>query len=269
MRIDGSVIVLTGASRGIGRCLAVEFARRGGVLVLVARQSEALTEALSAVRESSPDSIAIPTDVTQREAVESMVAEAFGRFGRVDVLVNNAGRGHFGPFLEVAPDALDAAMKVNFWGAVYCMRAVVPHMFERRRGVILNMGAVDGKFGIAGGTVGCSSKFAIVGLSEALHLELRPRGVKVLLFNPGPVDTEAFREEWAGAPARWGTMSPERVSRAIVRSIERERPEVTLPRMLGLAVRLRHLAPSVFRWFVARAVPASAWGEADRSLRRG
>ena len=139
MEIDGAVVVLTGASRGIGRCTALELARRGAVPVLVARQSDALAETLSAVRDVRPECLAIPTDITSRNAVASMIEETMARFGRVDVLVNNAGKGAFGPFLEMAPDRIEEAMQLNFWGAVFCIHSVLPHMLARGRGVILNV----------------------------------------------------------------------------------------------------------------------------------
>jgi hypothetical protein len=267
MKIDGAVVVLTGASRGIGRSTAVGLARKGAIPVLVARQSNALVETLAEVRDLSPQGLAIPTDITKRDAVVSMIGKTVGRFGRVDVLINNAGRGAFGPFLEVAPDRLEQAMQLNFWGAIFCIHAVLPQMLAQRSGLILNVGAIDGKFGLAGDTVGVSTKFALVGLSEALHLELKPHGVKVALVNPGAVDTEAFQADFAAAPGmtRWTAASPERVARAIIRAVETEPAEVMVPSYLNLAVYLRHFAPALFRWLAARVIPPPSGSSGDKS----
>jgi hypothetical protein len=195
MKISGTVAIVTGASRGIGRCLAAHLARRGATIALVARESRALEDAATIAREVSPGSLAITTDITSQAAVGSMVRTVLDHFGRVDILVNNAGRGAYGPFLDLAPQILAEVMAVNFWGTVNCIQAVLPGMIARRSGHIVNLGAIDGKFAVAGDSVGASTKFAVVGLSEALRLELEPVGVRVTLVNPGAVDTESFRTD--------------------------------------------------------------------------
>jgi len=258
MRINGAVAIVTGASRGIGRCLAVDLARRGATVALVARESPALHEALQSVRAASRDSAAWPADVTDLGAVRTMVEGVMDRFGRVDLLVNNAGVGTYGAFLDLPPDALASAMNVSFWGTVNCTRAVLPQMIERRSGHIVNMGAIDGKIGLPGDTVGAASKFAVVGFSEALALELRPVGVRVTVVNPGAVDTESFRREFAAAPptGHRGVVSPERASACIIRAIERNSAEIAIPGSLRVAVLARHLAPVVFRRVLTHLWPS-------------
>jgi short-subunit dehydrogenase len=259
IRIDGSVAVVTGASRGLGRAIAIEFGRRGATVALVARTKATLDEALAMTRAHAPESIAITADVTDRAGVFSMVQQVIDRFERVDVLVNNAGGGVYGPFLEVAPSQLVAMMDLNFWGTVHAIEAILPGMLRSGGGHIVNIGAVDGRIPIAGDT-SAASKCAVMGLTEALAAELRPHGVHVTLVNPGSIDTESFRRDFRAAPslAHRIALRPERVARAVVRAVERDRVEVSVPRLLGVAIRFRYLAPGLFRRIVARAIPDPA-----------
>ncbi len=257
MEIAGSVIIVTGASRGIGRCLTTDLIRRGANVVLVGRNKQRLDEALVEIHPLKSDSVSISADVTVRSSVSRMVEEVIARFGKIDVLVNNAGGGSYGAFLDVASTKLPEYMNLNFWGTVNCIEAVLPDMFEKGKGTIVNMGALDGKFGLAGDTVGASTKAAVIALSEALHLELKPHGIHVALVNPSAVATPGFSQEFENAES-WHaikTLHPEAVSSAVVKAIERNAIETNVPGSSALFVILRHALPGLFRWIAARKFP--------------
>ena len=257
MQITGSVIIVTGASRGIGRCLATDLIHRGAKVVLVGRDKQRLDEALAEIHPLKSDSITISADVTVRSSVSQMVEEVIAHFGKIDVLINNAGGGSYGAFLDVASTKLHEYMDLNFWGTVYSIEAVLPDMLERGRGTIVNIGALDGKFGLAGDTVGASSKAAVIALSEALHLELKPYGIHVALVNPTAAATPGFLQEFENAES-WHAIKalpPEAVSSAIVKAIERNAIETTVPSSSALFVMLRHALPGLFRWIAARKFP--------------
>ena len=185
---------VTGASSGFGRAFAEHALARGHNVVATARRVDALEE----IAARAPERVlALPLDVTHIEDAQAAVDAAFARFGRIDVLVNNAGYGIVGAFEETSDGELRALMETNFFGAMNVTRAALPALRAQRRGAIVNISSFFGQLSFAGFSAYSATKFAIEGVSEALAQELAPFGVKVLIVEPG-----AFRTNLAGASMR-------------------------------------------------------------------
>ena len=251
MRWDGAVAVVTGASRGLGRSVARLAAERGATVGLVARSAADLEDTLAAVGGRGAVAVA---DVGDRSQVEAAVASLAERLGPADVLVNNAGIGAYGSFVDTAVEDIERIHRVNYLGPVYATKAVLPAMVERGRGHIVNIGSISGRIGSPFEAAYSSAKFALVGLTEALAVELAPLGIGVSMVNPGPVDTSFFAAR--GHPyerRRPRQVDPGTVARAVVEAVERGRLEQVVPRMLGQAVVAKTLLPPLYRWGTRRS----------------
>ncbi len=188
------VVLITGASEGIGKATAFTFARGGYRLALAARTAETLKQTAIELEQSlNAEVLAVPTDVTQPEQVQDLVEATLERYGRIDCLINNAGICMGGPFLQTTLEHWQALMAVNFWGYLYTIRAVLPHMLKRKQGQIINVGSIGGKMPLPQMTAYCASKYAVSGLTEALRLELQPYGIQVIGVHPGPVNSSFLK----------------------------------------------------------------------------
>lgn len=214
--LSGQVAIVTGAGRGIGHAIAMAFAREDATVVLAARTRQELAVAAATIREAGRgQALAIPTDVTQDGAVETMVERATGEFGRVDVLVTAAGAASFGPVVGTKPTDWDAILAVNLRAVMVCCRAVLPVMIRQRRGTIINIASVAAQRAIPGAAVYTATKAGVVGFSRVLAEELRVDGVRVGVLVPGAVDTPLWNTV-GSSPDRSRMLRPEDVARAAV-----------------------------------------------------
>jgi uncharacterized protein len=254
MNFTEKVILITGASNGIGRQVALDLAARGAVVAGCGRSIPRLKAVLKEVRQSSPSSAMIGCDVGDAEQVKGMVRKVLDDYGKVDVLVNNAGIGMRQPFAETPLDTLEAIMRINYLGAVYCAHEVLPSMIARRSGHIVNISSVAGLVGTLNLSAYCASKFAMNGWSESLYHELKPLGIRVSIICPGPVATDFnrdFRDTEPKAPAHW-IASAEAASRAVIRVMESGRFETVMPFRSALIAVLRRHAPNLLRALAQR-----------------
>ena len=183
---DRRVSVVTGASQGIGRELAVAFAAAGDTVVLAARNVEGLEATAAAVTAAGGEPFVAPADVTDPAGVESMARSVLDRHGRVDVLVNNSGvGGPSGRMWELDPEEWIDTFAVNVYGVFLVSRALLPSMIEHRSGSVINIGSISGKRPLYGRSAYTSTKLALVGLTRTLALEAGPHGVRVNLISPG------------------------------------------------------------------------------------
>ncbi len=186
---------ITGASSGLGRAFTEHALARGHNVVATARRVEALSELAAA----APDRVLIlALDVTQPEGAKPAIAAALRRFGRIDVLINNAGYGVVGAFEETPDSELRALMETNFFGAMHVIRAALPALRAQQSGAIVNISSLGGQLSFAGFSAYSASKFAIEGASEALAQEVAPLGIKVMIVEPGQ-----FRTHLAGPGMRY------------------------------------------------------------------
>jgi NAD(P)-dependent dehydrogenase (short-subunit alcohol dehydrogenase family) len=190
------VWLITGANSGFGRAITEAAVAAGDVVVATARRPETLDDLVAAY----PDQVeALRLDVTDAAAIEAAVRDVAGRHGRIDVLVNNAGRSHVGAAEETTDAELRSLFEVHVFGPAALTRAVLPHMRERRSGAIVQLSSVGGRMSFAGFAAYSATKFALEGMSEALADEVRPLGIKVLIVEPGSFRTGLFASISASA----------------------------------------------------------------------
>ena len=247
--------VVTGASSGIGRLLAVRFAREGARVALVARRASELEAVAGEIRAGGGEALVVPCDVAERTQSFAAAASVLDRLGPVDILVNNAGYGHHRPFLEWDLDDMERLMRVNFLGILYWTKALLPQMVERRRGWLVFMASVAGKIGVPDESVYAASKFATVGLAEALSIEVEDAGVHVLTICPGTIRTPFFDQEALERMppvAKRGMVDPEPLIEAIMRALAAGKRELTYPRYIAAGYLTKAFAPKFLRRNVKR-----------------
>ena len=251
MRLNATVGILTGSSRGIGVYLAEALARKGVRLALAARSEDELNEVAERLRSLGADAIAIPTDVARREDLESLVERTTAELGPPDVLVNNAGIERYADFHTYELDTIEKIIRVNLVAAEVLARLVVPGMIDRGRGHIVNISSVAGKSAVPYNAVYSSTKHALVGFSWSLREELKPYGIGVSVVCPGFVRAGMFAD-WSGGmePSRLTrSVSPERVANATVEAIERDKADVVVGSALLRISDVVHAAsPSLAGW---------------------
>jgi len=252
MSLRDKTVVITGASSGIGRAAAYEFAHRGAKLVIAARRGERLEEVARECRSFGVTCTTIVADVTKRDDCERLIASA----GEVDVLVNNAGFAIFDPIEKSIAGDLESMMQTNYFGTVYCTKAVLPQMLDRGAGSIVNVSSIAGIMGYARMGGYCATKFAIIGFSEALRDEVIARGVRVALVCPGTTDTDFFvkaeRGKMPAASRLILAVKPERVARAIADAAEDGKYRRILPPFAALYMRLKEMFPRIAHLLMRR-----------------
>jgi short-subunit dehydrogenase len=251
-------VVITGASSGIGRAAALEFARRGADVVIAARRADQLESVAAECRALGARCSIVLTDVTKREDCLRLIESA----PQVDVLVNNAGFAVFDAIESAKPDELESMMQTNFFGTVWCSQAALPRMLARGSGTIVNVASIAGIMGYARMGGYCATKFAIIGFTEALRDEVIGRGVKVAMVCPGTTETEFFvtaeRDRMPGASRLISAVRPEKIARAIADAAADGRYRRILPLGAAAYMRFKELFPRAAHLFMRRV---SAWLE--------
>jgi short-subunit dehydrogenase len=241
------IALITGASSGIGEATARRLAREPGArLVLVARREERLR---TIAHELGGDVLVIAADLTDEESPARIAAAVAERHGRLDLLVNNAGAGWRGSFGDVGAANLRRNMELNFDAVARLTEALLPLLRASAPSAIVNVASTAGRIARAGAGAYSASKFALIGWTDALHLEERPHGVHVGLVNPGFVKTEGFPQtELIGkAATRWMVSTPDKVAEAILEAGPGGKAERYVPRPYALAAAARALFPGLVR----------------------
>jgi short-subunit dehydrogenase len=252
MELRGKTVVITGASSGIGAATALECARRGANLVIAARRAERLENVAQKCRANGVQCTVVVADVTRREDCERIVAAV----PRVDILVNNAGFAIFDAIEEADPGDLESMMQTNYFGTLWCTQAVLPQMLARGEGTIVNVSSIAGIMGYARMGGYCATKFAMIGMTEALRDEVAGRGVRVAMVCPGTTETEFFVKAQRGKIPKASRLllavPPERVARAIAAAAEDGRYRRILPFGALLFLRMKELFPRVAHFLMRR-----------------
>jgi short-subunit dehydrogenase len=244
MRIENKVVLITGASEGIGAACAAEFAASGAKLSLVARNEEGLRRA------GGPNALVIAGDITKEDARRRAIDSTIEHYGAIDILINNAGVGLYQPSWEAPLEEARSLMEINFFAPLALTQLVVPHMRERRSGLIVNVSSIGGKVVLPWLTLYSASKFALGALTEGQRMELRRDGIRTMVVCPGYVKTGFQRHARGGeAPdkvlsARAGAITPQQCAAAIRRGVERDARTVVTPRVGWLLVLAMRLFPA-------------------------
>ncbi len=213
MRLAGQVAVVTGAGRGIGRAVAVAFAREGAFVVLAARSAREIASVQRDIEATGGRALAVATDVRQEPAVAALVTRALAEGGRIDCLVTAAGLAAFGPVADAKTADWDQLMAVNLRGAFLCCRAVLPAMTAQRRGTIINIGSVVTSRTLPGSGAYTAAKYGLLGFSRVLAEEMRTHGVRVGVLSAGATDTPLW-DAVPQPPDRALMLKPEQIAEA-------------------------------------------------------
>ncbi len=247
MKIDGSIAVVTGASSGIGAVTAEALAAKGATVVAAARRVDKLESVIERCRVHAPDSMAHAADVAVRGDCQALVRAAEERFGRVDIVVNNAGQSIHRNAAKVTAEETERLMEINFFGAVRVTSAALGGMVARGRGAIVNVTSVAGYLPNPGEAAYGASKAALSMWTHGLSVDLHGTGVQASVVSPGPIDTEIWSldEELSYT----GKLYPASVvADGVVRVIERGSTHLTVPRRFGAAGAVYPLVGRPFRW---------------------
>lgn len=208
-RLSGQVVIVTGASRGLGRSIASMFAHSGATVVATAR-NEAALNALAQQFSTDGEGEIVPyrCDVTQSGQVEGLISFTLSRFEKLDILINNAGVGSMAPVHELPVADWDAMMDVNLRGPFLTCKYAIPHFIERKSGHIINISSVAGTVTFKGGGGYCASKFGLMALTDVLTQELKPHKVRVSVICPGSIQTE-----FAGRDPKSYALKPDEIAK--------------------------------------------------------
>jgi NAD(P)-dependent dehydrogenase (short-subunit alcohol dehydrogenase family) len=261
-RFQDKIVIVTGASSGIGLETALAFAREGARVVLAARHEATLREVTDAHPDWRDRLLVVPADVIKDEDVTRLVATTISKLGRVDILVNNAGIGMRATVVETPMDDARTLMDVNFFGPLRCIQAVLPHMRRQGTGQIVNVGSVLSMVVAARNSAYCASKFALLALSDTLRIELHGTGIEVISVLPSYTDTPFFEHMYRyGGPIRMSPFRgqhPAKVARAILRGCARHKRQVVLTLSSRIAIWMRRLTPGLLDFAVRQTSQIAA-----------
>lgn len=249
------VVIVTGASSGIGEATAREFAKYHSKVVLAARSEERLKKIVHEISSRNKDVFYVVTDVSIEEDCKRLIQKTVERFGGVDILVNNAGLSMRAPFPDVELSVLHRLMDVNFWGTVYCTRYAIPYLVERK-GSLVGVSSVAGFHGLPGRTGYSASKFAMHGFLETIRIEYLRKGLHVMIIAPGFTSTEIRRHALTSDGSEQGDsprdeeklMPPEAVAKWILKGIRKKKRNKLLTWEGKLTALFQRIVPAVVDW---------------------
>ena len=244
------MVVVTGASSGIGEASAIAFAKRGARVVLAARRTERLDAVVERIERAGGRALAATCDVTVPDQLRTLRAVTEEAFGLTDVLVNSAGMRGGGEFAKLDYERIEEHVRLNVLGAMFATRAFLPGMLARGIGHVVNIGSLAGRFATPGNPIYGATKHAVVAFSEAMNYETEGRNVHVTSVNPGFVDTDGFPQ---GDLPDWAVLKMRTVTDAIVKVVQEDiATEYSVPRWLSPLQAFRVVTPPVYRWGMRR-----------------
>ncbi len=253
------IVLITGASSGIGRALAVACARRGARVSLAARSEARLLEVEKLARESGGEAMVVPTDVTDAKEVRLMVEKTLEKWGRIDALVNNAGFGVWGAFDQLPLDVIRKNFETNCFAPIVCSQAVIPHLRKQGGGLIVNVESVVALRSMPLASCYSATKHALHAFSEAMRMELATDHIRVLSVCPGLIDSEFHQNrvdlgEHKDQSPRWLYMPVDRCAAKIVRAMERGRKQIVITGHARLIAFVQRLSPRLLDHLLAQAL---------------
>jgi short-subunit dehydrogenase len=242
MTIDGKVVLITGASQGIGAACAREFRSRGARLSLTARSEDKLKEV------AGQDAVVTAGDITSAAVRSRVVERTIERFGVIDILINNAGAGLYAPAWKAPLDEAHAMFELNFFAPLAMIQLIAPHMRERRSGMIVNIGSIAGKVTLPWFTLYSATKYALGSLTEGLRMELAGDGIRTMVVCPGYVKTDFQSHALVGRPpdSLWKVaITSEQCARAVASGVERDARTVVTPAIAWAFIAMQRLFPAL------------------------
>jgi len=239
------IILITGASSGIGKQTAIEFAKKGANLILVARRKEKLELVAKELEKFKISVLVCPCDVSDKDQVKEMSKIVLEKFDSIDILVNNAGFAIYGSVSDLSIDEIESQMETNYLGMVYCIKNFLPSMLEKKSGHIVNVASVAASFGLPGIASYCASKFAMLGFSEGLKHELKNSGIGITVVSPIMVKTNFFDHPSFEKMPKYSptSLSSKSVANAILKASNSPRLEIIVPSPVRIAVWLKNTFP--------------------------
>jgi uncharacterized protein len=249
-KFKGKVVLVTGASSGIGRQVSLDFSDHGAQsIILVARTQSKLEDLEKIIRRKFATEVSVyPCDISKKTEVAKMGREILERYGYIDILVNNAGFGIYGKVQRQSIEDIESIIFTNYLGMVYCTKVFLDSMTSRKSGHIVNVASVAGSFGVAGLSAYCASKYAVLGFSESLSQELHGTGIGITVVSPIGVRTNFFsNDSFSGkTPNYTGFMLESKtVSNAILAAANSSRLEIIVPFYIRVAVWFKHTLPFI------------------------
>ena len=245
MDFKNKVVLITGASSGIGKQTAIEFAKLGSNIILVARRKDKLEQVENELKQFNVNTLVCTCDVSKKDQVEIMSKTVLEKFNSIDILINNAGFAIYGSVFDLSIEEIESQMETNYFGMIYCTKNFLPLMLKKKSGHIVNVASVAASFGLPGIASYCASKFAMLGFSEGLKHELKDTGIGITVVSPIMVRTNFFDHPSFEKMPKYSptSLSSKTVANTILKASNSPRLEIIVPSVVRSAVWMKNTFP--------------------------
>ena len=255
MDFKNKVVLITGASSGIGKQTAIEFAKLGSSIILVARRKNKLEQVENELKQFNVNTLVCVCDVSKKDQVEELFKIVLQKFDSIDILVNNAGFAIYGSVSDLSIDEIESQMETNYFGMIYCVKNFLPLMLKKKSGHIVNVASVGASFSVPGVSSYCATKFAMLGFSEGLKHELYGTGVGLTVVSPIMVRTPLFEHPSFTNFSKFSTgvsLSSETVAKTIIKASNSSRLEIVVPSVARAAIWFKQTFPFLINPIIGR-----------------
>ena len=255
MDFKNKVVLITGASSGIGKQTAIEFAKLGSSIILVARRKNKLEQVENELKQFNVNTLVCVCDVSKKDQVEELSKIVLQKFDSVDILVNNAGFAIYGLVSDLSINEIESQMETNYFGMIYCVKNFLPLMLKKKSGHIVNVASVGASFSVPGVSSYCATKFAMLGFSEGLKHELYGTGVGLTVVSPIMVRTPLFEHPSFTNFSKFSTgvsLSSETVAKTIIKASNSSRLEIVVPSVARAAIWFKQTFPFLINPIIGR-----------------
>ena len=255
MDFKNKVVLITGASSGIGKQTAIEFAKLGSSIILVARRKNKLEQVENELKQFNVNTLVCACDVSKKDQVEELSKIVLQKFDSIDILVNNAGFAIYGSVSDLSIDEIESQMETNYFGMIYCVKNFLPLMLKKKSGHIVNVASVGASFSVPGVSSYCATKFAMLGFSEGLKHELYGTGVGLTVVSPIMVRTPLFEHPSFTNFSKFSTgvsLSSETVAKTIIKASNSSRLEIVVPSVARVVIWFKQTFPFLINPIIGR-----------------
>ena len=255
MDFKNKVVLITGASSGIGKQTAIEFAKLGSSIILVARRKNKLEQVENELKQFNVNTLVCVCDVSKKDQVDELSKIVLQKFDSVDILVNNAGFAIYGLVSDLSINEIESQMETNYFGMIYCVKNFLPLMLKKKSGHIVNVASVGASFSVPGVSSYCATKFAMLGFSEGLKHELYGTGVGLTVVSPIMVRTPLFEHPSFTNFSKFSTgvsLSSETVAKTIIKASNSSRLEIVVPSVARVAIWFKQTFPFLINPIIGR-----------------